>query len=322
MGQRKLCKKKRRWINRIVTHADLDGLASAVFLYFGLKFSNNKFILDDRFKIEFLNYRRLRTFEFEETDAVLDLPKPDRFQLWFDHHSLNSKEILRTEKEWWDPSAPSTADLVWQRFSKFMRRLSTFHFKLHKAVNIIDSANFSRHQLLNPDFFGQLSRTLRTRNFRADRRYLSDLFTIMIYSGDPQFHIETFSTFMNRKKYHSILDKRAEELFNKHATDLFDGKLIILDLTEEKIRFNRYITSLIRDDFLYEIQLFKDDGRVILRIGKNIFKKEQIPLDLGLIARKLGGGGHDGVGAIVAEYPLKNQMLQKLIDEVRPCLVG
>jgi len=282
----------------MITHTDLDGLASAL-LY-------ERYNTNDQYEIIFEEPEKiterseslhLEIFEkyFDEI-VFLDLPGIKGYKN-IDHHVKNhtgKENITPCVCDWegqgvYVKESPSAARLVYELFGKDDREIEWFINEVDK----IDSANVMKEDLkinskglYNNDLFN-------FANVISQHRESKDLIYYFYYL---KHYLET------KELPHSIVEQARQNIKEKY--DYFNSvKKEILDIGKYKVgkyyldenynKFDKWLPSVEDDvDLMFSIK----QPINAMTVGWNIFRKEECPIHIGELCNKFGGGGHKTIG--------------------------
>ncbi len=300
---------------RLVTRSDFDGLVCAMLL-------KELDIIDD---IKFVHPKDVQDgkIDITENDITTNLPFDERVGLAFDHHE---SELLRNQQKDFqdkfiiDGDARSAARVVYDYYGgkeKF-KRVSE---EIMTAVDIGDSADFTREEILNPKGWVLL-------NFLMDPR-----------TGLGRFHdfrISNYDLMMELIDYcvnHSIdeimelpdVKERVDMYFEQQ--DLFKEQLqkivkihdrvAVIDLRDQEVIYtgNRFMVYAMWPEVEMSVHVawgFKKQNTAVM-IGKSIINKAS-KVNIGDLCLAYGGGGHANAGTCQLDNDKVDQDLVHIID--------
>ena len=303
---------------RLITRSDFDGLVCAAIL-------DELGIIDE---IMYVHPKDLQDNKIEVTqnDVLANVPLVEGCGLWFDHHS-SEQERLQLEGKFKGvcEEAPSAAHVINKYYmanEEYAKKLKKFE-ELIKAVDIADSAQFTKEDILNPQGWVLLA-------FIADPR------TGLGYHHDFRISnfdlMKSFPWLLRTKSIQQILDlpdviervnvyreesKIFQEFIRKHAR--IEGDAIILDLRGIKDipSGNRFMEYTLYPDQNISVRLV--DGKnlefVMISIGHSIINRTS-SVDVGSLALKYGGGGHKQVGTCQVPYEEADTVLKEILEAI------
>ncbi len=301
---------------RLVTRSDFDGLICAVLL-------KELDMIDD---IKFVHPKDMQDgiVEITERDITTNLPYVPGCHLSFDHHA--SETVRRGDKapdnHIIDAKAPSAARVVYDYYGG-KAKFAHISDEMMEAVDKADSAQFDRHEILEPTGWVLL-------NYLMDSRTGLGRFR--------EFRISNYQLMMALIDYcrdHSIDQileladvKERVELYNEHR-EKFSAQLercatvysnlVVLDLTKEETiwagnRFMIYAMFPQCNISIHKIWGFKQQN-MVYAIGKSILDRGS-KTNVGELCLKYGGGGHHAAGTCQVPVEQADQVLEELIKQI------
>lgn len=302
-------------INRILTDNDLDGVASASLIK--RIFDTDELIHRTHQQISEGNV------DVNDEDAVLDLPHIEGSGLWFDHHASNDEPEEYVGE--FDPDLPSATRAIFEYYrNRDEGQLIADMESIVNAADKVDTANYSRQDIVNPDGPIMLDYIIRS-NFDdyADEETSNLIAETLSQTGD------CYST-LRKDEINRLVEafrarrQRAKALLREH-TERHDG-VILLDqrslndnAAREILRVNKYLPYVIHNDAHTLLHLHQpEDDRVRIKLGFNIFldPKEHLPSDYGKLLREFGGGGHARAAGCTVRPDEVEQAVGRVVDEI------
>lgn len=301
---------------RLITRQDFDGLSCAVVLkeagYFNeIKFVHPKDIQDNKIKVN-------------NNDVLANVPYIKGCGLWFDHHSSEQERKAYGEfKGVSDPSALSSARVIYNYFGGD-NKFSNNHIKeLVNAVDKSDSASFSINDILLPRGWVLLSFVMDPRT--GLERY-NDYKT-----SNLQFLLNMID-YLRTKSIDEILDieevkERAERYIEQdrlfqdmvQANSYKRKNVVVLDLRKQKEIFtgNRFILYGLfpEQNISLEITSVANKNTILISCGHSIINKTS-KTDVGSLMLKYGGGGHKKVGTCQVPVDRANAVIEEIINKM------
>jgi len=307
---------------KIVTHNDFDGLASAALCSYFYKIE----------KIQFAGPNTITNSEISITDddIVCDLPYPLTCGLWFDHHVGNRDELTYRQI---DPASiqgrfeplASCAHVCYNHFSA--KTTLPAHFEsLVAEADIIDA--FDYHSIedwrkLTPGKI--IEGAIKARgNFNIREKYALMRSWIYLLRDKPLEEVAQTDSIQELFEIFQQEEKSALELIEKNASfhpNDPQHEIIILDFTHFKRRPTviKNLALILYPDALTVLELnslFKrgiktTDFGVSMSLSLNLNSKEH-SRDVSEIMRELNiGDGHAGAAGGTVRCRSKNEMLKQ-----------
>ena len=300
---------------RLITRSDFDGLVCAALL-------EELSMIDE---ILYVHPRDLQDnlIKVTENDIIANAPYVEGCGLWFDHHSSEHERLKLTNRFIGSSQlAPSAAQVIFyyymnqNGYNKKLRRLET----LVEAANKVDSAKFSRDDILNPSGLIMLAfitdprtglglrHSFRISNLELMKQLPNFLRTksvdeILI---EPDFQ-ERVNVYLNENgKYTELLLKRAT----------IHGKAIVIDfrkLNKAPIG-NRFLEYVLfpQQNISIRISDSKDPKYAVLNVGYSIINRTST-VNVGSLALSYGGGGHRQVGSCQVLHENADRVVSEML---------
>ena len=274
---------------RLVTRADLDGLACAALF--------QEYESIDELLLVHPQQITDKRVEIRLDDTLANLPYHPNCGRWFDHHLLTeSNEKPPADFEGIYRQAPSAAQLVWEYFGKPEK-----HRHMVEETDRFDSAQLSESDVLKPQGWVLLG-------FTVDPRTGHD---------DPEGYFKRCLAWLAEEPLEGILTKhevreRIRDMFEKNEAfcwelmqhSRLDGNVVFTDFRSvaEPTVGNRFLiyTLFPEADVSVRAQL-KGPDTVMVNVGHSIFDRG-CRVSVGELMSDYGGGGHFGAGS--APLPL------------------
>jgi oligoribonuclease NrnB/cAMP/cGMP phosphodiesterase (DHH superfamily) len=281
-------------INRIVAHTDFDGLISALLMQevLGVEevaFAESWEITDG-------------SFIAHHSDAVVDLPCPgEGCALWIDHHASNNGPTGPYFHL--DSSRKSCASFI---HSLWPDRLQKY-LPLVQAADIIDSAEYAERDIREPMPAMQVALSLA----HGSHHYRAFLIEQLRNRG-----IEDVAAMrIVQEKYAGVMREHEEFLVSAEERIAVRGSVLVLDGMGLQVpggllhfmlylRYPAVAVSLIISD--------GGQGRARVSLGENIFMRVN-NVNLGMLAREYGGGGHKAAAGCSVPLAQKDEMVDRLV---------
>ncbi|CCQ74142.1 exopolyphosphatase [Magnetospira sp. QH-2] len=298
---------------RLVTRSDFDGLVCAVLL-------RELEMVDE---IKFVHPKDVQdgTVLLASTDITTNLPYDPRVHLAFDHHFSETLRLEAIPENYIvSPHAPSAARVVYDHF-KGPEGFPNVAPDLMEAVDKGDSAQFTEAEIREPGGWELL-------NFLMDARTGLGRF--------KEFRISNYQLMMELIDYcrnHTIDEimalpdvRERVELYEEHQSQFEDqikrcttvhGNLAVLDLRGEEIIFagNRFLIYALYPQINISIHVIWGLQKLntVFAIGKSVIDRGS-KTNVGELALKYGGGGHEAAGTCQVENDDAEKVLAELTE--------
>jgi len=261
-----------------------------------------------------------------ENDVIANAPYAQGCGLWFDHHS-SEYERLKLNGIFTGASklVPSAAQVIYDYYKNLNghhRRLKQFK-TLVKVANIVDSAQFTRDDILNPSGWILLAfitdpRTGlgRKHDFRISNlelmRQLPKLLctkTVEEILAEPDFQERVRVYVDETEKYRQLLVKKST----------IKGSAIVIDLRsiDETPIGNRFLEYVLFPEQNISIRISdsKNSRFAVINVGYSIIN-QTAKIDVGSLALRYGGGGHRQVAACQVSYDKADTIVNEMLDVI------
>jgi nanoRNase/pAp phosphatase (c-di-AMP/oligoRNAs hydrolase) len=301
---------------RLVTRSDFDGLVCAVIL-------KDIGLIDD---ILFVHPKDMQDGKIEITDRDIttNLPYVEAANLVFDHHesetirakgNLSGNHII-------DKDAPSAARVVYEYYGG-AEKLPNISTEMMDAVDKGDSAQFSREEILKSKDWVILNFLMdartglgRFREFRISNYQLMMKLIDCCKDQTIQQILEDPDVAERLELYNSHHNQFVEQI-NRCST--VHDNLVILDLRNEDIIYcgNRFMIYALYPQCNISIHIlwgFKQQN-IVYAIGKSILDRSS-KTNVGELALKYEGGGHNAAGTCQVPHETALQVLNELTEKI------
>lgn len=290
---------------RLVTRADLDGLACARILMDHENFDELVLVHPQE-----ITDRRV---EIRSDDTLANLPYHPNCGRWFDHH-------LQTESNAKPPEtfvglfreAPSAAELVWEYFGSEPR-----YRAMVEETNRFDSAQLTEQDVLQPSGWILLGFCVDPRTGHADhdaffRRCLDWIAKRPIEEVliEPEVRERIIRMFEQNEDFCWELVQRSRLSSNVVFTD-FRG-------VSKPAVGNRFLvyTLFPESNVSVRAQFTRDKKAVMVNVGHSIFNRS-CRVSVGELMSEYGGGGHFGAGSAPLPVLDADKLLLQIIDRLQ-----
>jgi nanoRNase/pAp phosphatase (c-di-AMP/oligoRNAs hydrolase) len=301
---------------RLITRSDMDGLVCAVILreldlIDDILFAHPKDMQDGKIEVGF-------------NDITTNLPYVPSVHLCFDHHASEAQRLgKQPSNHVIDPEAPSAARVV-HNFFKGDPRLAVVSDELMTAVDKVDSAGFTREDILHPQGWELLSFIMDARtglgrfkdfnisnyqlmmnliDYVRDSKSVSDILAI----PDVKERVDIY--FAHKEKFQEQIQRcvRLEKNF------------IVLDLRREETQWagNRFVIYAMfpQCNISTHIMWGRNKQNTVFAVGKSILNRTS-KTDVGALMLEYGGGGHNAAGTCQIDNLKADTVLAELIARI------
>lgn len=292
---------------RLVTRADLDGLACALI-------TAEHEALDD---IVLVHPQEItdKKAEIRQGDILANLPYHPGCSRWFDHHLLTeSNEKPPPEFDGIYRIAPSAAQLVWEYYGKEER-----FTRLIVETDKLDSAQLSERDVTQPQGFILLGFTLDPRSGLGDEEgYFMRLLDWLRQkkSVEEVLMIPEVKTRVVR-----MFEQNEEFCWTLAHYSRLDDNVVFTDfrrVKEPAPAGNRFLIYTLFPEANVSVRAQWGKGRqnVMVQVGHSIFNRT-CQTSVGELMSDYGGGGHRGAGSTPLPLMEADAKIIEIIDTLR-----
>lgn len=290
---------------RLVTRADLDGLACASMLTDREHFDELVLVHPQEITD--------KTVEIRAGDTLANVPYHPACSRWFDHHLLTeSNETPPAEFDGLYRQAPSAAQLVWEYLGREERWAP-----MVEETNRFDSAQLDEADVLQPQRWVLLGFTVDPRTGHDDheayfRRLLdwSKTKTIEEILLLPEVGERITRMFEQNEEFCWQLMQRSR----------LDGNVVFTDFrgVENPKIGNRFLiyTLFPEANVSVRAQFGREGDCVMVNVGHSIFDRS-CQVSVGELMSDFGGGGHFGAGSAPLPIMQAEVAILEIIDALR-----
>lgn len=287
---------------RIVTRPDFDGVACAVLLY------EAESITQPVKWVEPADIQKKRT-KIKKGDILANLPYDERCSLWFDHHYTNRvnhtyQGVMKI--------APSAAGLIFEYYGeRFTRDFS----ELVQAADKIDSADFSKEEVLHPERHPYIILSMTIEGMeKDDAPYWDALVDLLRQSSlemimqQPEIQKRCASVIERNEKYKSYLENYTHVIGQVAVTDFRDLK--------KTPHGNRFLVYSLFPETVVSVRIFyADESReqVVVSVGHSILNRN-CHVNVGQMLTVFEGGGHRAAAACSFDAGKADRYIPQIID--------
>jgi nanoRNase/pAp phosphatase (c-di-AMP/oligoRNAs hydrolase) len=299
---------------RLVTRSDFDGLVAAMLLrdldmIDGITFVHPKDMQDGK-------------IELTSRDITTNLPYVEGVHLCFDHHLSETMRVGLKENHIIDPTAPSAARVVFNYFGG-RDRFHDVSEELMAAVDQADSAQYTEEDVLAPDRWTLLNFIMdprtglgRFRDFTISNYQL--MMDLIVYCRHHEID-EILSLPDVEERVHLYMEHREKAEHQIVRNTAVHDNLVVLDLRGEDPIYaaNRFLIYALFPESNISIHVMwgRDRQNTVLAIGKSILNRSS-RTNVGALALKYGGGGHDAAGTCQVDNDKAETVLAELIASI------
>jgi len=301
---------------RLVTRSDFDGIAAAALL-------KSRGMIDD---ILFVHPKDVQDGKVDITarDITTNLPYSPKAHLAFDHHASETERMHGETPAnlVLHPDAPSAAHVVFEHYggAKGFPGVST---ELLDAVDKVDSAQFSKDEILNPTGWVLLGFLMDSRTgLGRFKNFGVSNYQLMMALVDAFARLGVDDIL----KLPDVAERVA--LYQEHRAPFQEqlkrcgtvhGKLIVEDLRKEETIYagNRFVVYALNPDCNISMHVMWGRGNqnTVLAIGKSILNRSS-KTHVGNLCLKFGGGGHEAAGTCQVDNDKADAAQQELIRQI------
>lgn len=301
---------------RLLTRSDFDGLVCAILL-------KELGVLGD---IRFVHPKDVQDGKIEVTsrDILTNLPYVPGCCLCFDHHE---SETIRNDgtatNHVLDADAESAARVVYEYFGG-CARFHDIDTTMMQAVDKADSAHFSADEVLNPTGWALLSFVMDARTglgrFRDFRLSNYELMMRLIDDCRNRTVDEVLELPDVKERVDLYMSHRSLFAAQLRRCATLHGNVVVVDLRDEEIIYsgNRFLIYALFPECNVSIHAIwgVKKQNTVFAIGKSIMNRTSM-VNVGSLALKYGGGGHQAAGTCQIANPDAAAKLMELIDHLR-----
>lgn len=290
---------------RLVTRADLDGLACAAVI------ADH----EDLDEIVLVHPQQLtdKKVDIFAGDIIANLPYHPNCSRWFDHHLLTeSNEKPPAEFDGIYRVAPSAATLVWEYYGKEEK-----YTRLIEETDRLDSAQLYESDVTRPQGYILLGFTLDPRSGLGDEEayFMRLLEWLKTKDADeillqPEVHNRVVKMYEQNEEFCWMLANSSR----------LDDNVVFTDFRriEAPPAGNRFLiyTLFPEANVSVRTQWGKNRECVMVQVGHSIFDRS-CQTSVGELMSDYGGGGHRGAGSAPLPVMEADAKLYEIIDILR-----
>ena len=293
---------------RLVTRGDLDGLTCAVLLSLNEEIDSISLIHPQDISDGRADIR--------PGDIIANLPYHPGCAMWFDHHLHTATANIPAEAfRGVFAQAPSAARLVYKYYGG--EAAMPQFAELVRETDRLDSANLAPADVLDPQSYIKLGFTIDGRTgLGTFERYFLHLVELLRAETPISAILDDPAV----KKRCDLLDSESERFCQElRGHSRVDGNVVVTDFREldHAPIGNRFLIYALYPEINVSVRIHWGPNRAfpMLLLGHSIFRRT-CRTNVGELAARYGGGGHQGAGSIpLMEEP--DQQIRMIVSELK-----
>ena len=290
---------------RLVTRADLDGLACALI-------ASQQ---EDFDEVVLVHPQEItdKSVEITEGDMLANLPYHPRCGRWFDHHLLTeSNEKPPASFEGLYRVAPSAAQLVWEYYGE-----PPEHAEMVRETNRFDSAQLEESDVLQPRSWVLLGFTLDSRTgLGGDEEFFRQCLGWLRDKPIREVLVEE----QVRQRIIRMFEQNEEFCWTLVQCSRLNDNVVFTDFRRvaEPPAGNRFLVYTLFPEANVSVRASwgRDKQYVMATVGHSIFKRS-CKTSIGELMSDYGGGGHQGAGSAPLPVMEADAKILEIIDVLR-----
>ncbi len=293
---------------RLVTRGDLDGLTCAVLLSLNEEIDSISLIHPQDISDGRADIR--------PGDIIANLPYHPGCAMWFDHHLHTATPNIPEEAfRGVFAQAPSAARLVYEYYGG--EGTMPQFAELVRETDRLDSANLAPADVLDPQSYIKLGFTIDGRTgLGTFERYFLHLVELLRAETPISAILDDPAVKKRCDLLESESERFCQELRNHSRVD---GNVVVTDFREldHAPIGNRFLVYALYPEVNVSVRIHWGPNRAfpMLLLGHSIFRRT-CKTNVGELAARYGGGGHQGAGSIpLMEEP--DQQIRMIVAELK-----
>lgn len=290
---------------RLVTRADLDGLACALIM-------SRHDAFDD---VALVHPQEItdKTFEITSNDILANLPYHPACGRWFDHHLLTESNERPPEAfEGLHRVAPSAAQLVWEYYGE-----EPEHAELVRETNRFDSAQLDEDDVLQPKSYVLLGFTLDPRTgLGNDEEFFLKCLSWLEAKPIREVLVENEV----RQRIINMFEQNEDFCWTLVQYSRLNDNVVFTDFrrASEPPAGNRFLVYTIFPEANVSVraQWGRNKECVMVSVGHSIFNRS-CKTSIGELMSDYGGGGHRGAGSTPLPVMEAETKILEIIETLR-----
>jgi oligoribonuclease NrnB/cAMP/cGMP phosphodiesterase (DHH superfamily) len=303
---------------RLLTRSDFDGLVCAAILK-ELRIVN---------EICYVHPKDVQDNKIKTTknDVIANLPYVKGCRMWFDHHSSEIERLkLKGKIDGAIEPVDSAARVIFNYFKarKPYSQLVQKFEELVKIADIVDSAKFTKTDIINPQGWTMLafitdphSNFGKKHTFRISNLQLLKTLPDLLCNNTAD-EILAMPDFTERVEAYKKDIKEYKKILLENTKVAGDAVVIDLRGMEHIPIGNRFLEYVLYPE--QNISIRAVDGKnqqfVTISIGHSIINRTS-DVDVGHLTLGYGGGGHKRAGACQVSYEDADKIIQKMLQVI------
>jgi len=301
---------------RLVTRSDFDGIASAALL-------KSRGMIDD---ILFVHPKDVQDGKvaITERDITTNLPYSPKAHLAFDHHASETERMggKTPANLILHPVAPSAAHVVFEHYggATGFPGVST---AMLDAVDKVDSAQFSKDEILNPTGWVLLGFLMDSRTgLGRFKNFGVSNYQLMMGLVDAFARLDVADILKLPDVAERVaLYQEHREPFNAQLRrcGTVHGNLVVADLRKEETIYagNRFVIYALNPgcNISMHVMWGRANQNTVCAIGKSILNRTS-KTHVGNLCLKHGGGGHEAAGTCQVDNDKADAVCAELIKQI------
>ncbi|MCP3957826.1 MAG: exopolyphosphatase [bacterium] len=290
---------------RLVTRADLDGLACALIMTRH----------DEVDEIVLVHPQEItdKTFDVLEGDCIANLPYHPACSRWFDHHLLTaSNEKPPPKFDGLHRVAPSAAQLVWEYYGQDSELTDLVH-----ETNRFDSAQLTEDDVLQPRGYVLLGFTLDPRTGLGDNEAYFMKCLEWLKSKPVR---EVLLQEEVRQRIIRMFEQNEDFCWTLVQYSRLNDNVVFTDFRRvaEPPAGNRFLVYTLFPEANVSVraQWGGNKEHVMVNVGHSIFDRS-CKVSIGDLMSDYGGGGHRGAGSTPLPVMEADAKIVEIIDKLR-----
>ncbi|MDA8018900.1 MAG: exopolyphosphatase [Thermoanaerobaculia bacterium] len=290
---------------RLVTRADLDGLACALIL------TDN----EDFDEIVLVHPQEItdKAVEILPDDTLANVPYHPNCGRWFDHHLLTgSNETPPDNFDGLHRVAPSAAQLVWEYFDQQAK-----FTQMVEQTNRFDSGQLAEEDVLRPQGWILLGFTVDPRTGHGDH----EAFFHQVLDWLKEHTLrEVLLKPEVRSRITAMFEQNEEFCWELMQRSRLDGNVVFTDFrgVKKPTIGNRFLVYTLFPEANVSVRAQFSHAKdcVMLNVGHSIFNRT-CNVSVGELMSDYGGGGHYGAGSTPLPIMDADRQILEIIDSLR-----
>jgi hypothetical protein len=295
---------------RVVTRGDMDGLTGSVIVS----------LHEEVDEIELIHPQDITSAraDIRPKDILINVPFHPKCALWFDHHQHTATYEKPPDKFKGSYGlAPSAARLVYEFYGGRVKMPQLE--ELVAETDRMDSADLTPDDVLNPQGYIRLGFTIDSRSgIGSFKPYFRTLFELLRTNQAIEV-IVNHPAVARRYRLMQVEETRFREALRRHSR--VDANVVITDFRslDHVPAGNRFVVYALYPNVNVSVRIHWGPGQAFLvaALGHSIFNRT-CTADLGLLAKRHGGGGHRGAASIPLLVPGQaNSTIAEIVAELK-----